>query len=189
MLEDKQQFLDVFKDYLVQEGIYVNYINNERKRFTVGHRGNNCKWRIHVSPLQDGLTYMIKPISNKHACAKTQYNPATSTAWIAKKLYEDVKAYPSMPVKYMAKLPIMRHGVVRDVQVVRKPTRIILNMIEGKHEKGYENLPKYLKMSKDTNPGSVTFTNWQQPEEDGQRPFFRGCSCVVMLARRVFEGL
>ncbi|KAJ8426207.1 hypothetical protein Cgig2_028297 [Carnegiea gigantea] len=34
---------------------------------------------------------------------KTQYNPTTSAAWIAKKLYQDVRAYPSMPVKSMAK--------------------------------------------------------------------------------------
>ncbi|KAJ8448939.1 hypothetical protein Cgig2_030795 [Carnegiea gigantea] len=81
MFEDKKQFLDVFKDYL----------------------------RIHASPLQDGLTYMIKSISEKHSCAKTQYNPAASAAWIVKKLCEDVRAYPSTLVKFMAKLRMMRH--------------------------------------------------------------------------------
>ena len=91
-----------------------------------------------------------------------------------------------MPVKSMAKLLMLRHGVVRDVQVVRRARRIILNMIEGKHEEGYENLPKYLEMLKATNLGLVTFINWKQPEEAGQMPFFRGCSCVVMLARRGF---
>ncbi|KAJ8424219.1 hypothetical protein Cgig2_011630 [Carnegiea gigantea] len=66
--------------------------------------------------LYNGLTYMIKSISEKHSYAKTQYNPAASAAWIAKKLYEDVRAYPSMPVKSMAKLLMMRHGVLRDLQ-------------------------------------------------------------------------
>ena len=43
MFEDKKQFFDVFKNYLVQEGIYVNYIKNERKRFTAVHRSYNSK--------------------------------------------------------------------------------------------------------------------------------------------------
>jgi len=42
-LKIKKQFLNVLKDYLVQEGIYVNYIKNERKRFTAIYRGDNCK--------------------------------------------------------------------------------------------------------------------------------------------------
>ena len=78
-----------------------------------------------------------------------------------------------MPVKSMAKLLMMGHGVLRDLQVVRRARKIILNMIERKHKKGYENLPKYSEMLKATNLGSVTFIKWQQLEEAGQRPFFQ----------------
>ncbi|KAJ8431961.1 hypothetical protein Cgig2_024272 [Carnegiea gigantea] len=66
--------------------------------------------------LKEGDIYMIKSISEKYSCAKTQYNPAASADWISKKLYEDVRVYPSMLVKSMAKLLMMRHGVLRDLQ-------------------------------------------------------------------------
>ncbi|KAJ8445962.1 hypothetical protein Cgig2_001280 [Carnegiea gigantea] len=37
MFKDKTYFLDMFKDYLVQEGIYMNYIQMERRRFTAAY--------------------------------------------------------------------------------------------------------------------------------------------------------
>jgi len=90
-----------------------------------------------------------------------------------------------MLVKSMAKLLMIRHGVLRDLQVVRRARRIILNMIEGKHEEGYENLPKYLEILKAANLGLVTFIKWQQPEEAGQRPFFQR---LLMCCNAYKEG-
>ena len=43
-----------------------------------------------------------------------EYNPIVSACWIAKKLYEGVRAFLSMLVKSIAKLLMIRHGVVRE---------------------------------------------------------------------------
>ncbi|KAJ8448941.1 hypothetical protein Cgig2_030797 [Carnegiea gigantea] len=95
-------------------------IDRYERMYAGGTIGDNYKWRIHASPLLDGPSYMIKSTSEKHSCAKTQFNLTASVAWIAKKLYADVRAYPSMSVKSMAKLLMMRHGVLRDLQDRRR---------------------------------------------------------------------
>jgi len=47
---------------------------------------------------------MINVIRDNHTYAKTQYNLAASAAWIAKKLYEDLRAHPTIPVKAMTSI-------------------------------------------------------------------------------------
>ena len=108
---------------------------------------------------------MIKSICNKHSYAKTQYNPIALIACMVKRLYENFRAYPLIAVKSMSKLLMKRHGLVRDLHVTRRARRIILNIIEGKHEECYENLPKYLEILKAANLRLATYIKWEQPEE------------------------
>lgn len=42
MFVDKKTFLEVMRDYMVQEGFYIRFISNESKRYTTHCWGENC---------------------------------------------------------------------------------------------------------------------------------------------------
>ncbi|CAN6382124.1 unnamed protein product [Urochloa humidicola] len=74
--EDGDTFKKAIRQYAVLNEFEIAAPYSESTRYR-GHckgtksKGKKCKWRIHVSMLQDGKTWQIKRLYEKHTCAST----------------------------------------------------------------------------------------------------------------------
>ena len=84
----------VLKDYLNQENFNVIKIKNEKTKVTAICVGNGCPWRIHASPLLNGVTYMIKSFHSEHVCIRESEKTKATSTWMAEKLQSSLWAYP-----------------------------------------------------------------------------------------------
>nr|XP_033510665.1 uncharacterized protein LOC117275505 [Nicotiana tomentosiformis] len=121
-------FRDALKDYAIQEGMTLMRIKNEKSRCTVKCLLSGCSWRIHASPLPDGITYKTKSLKDEHGYTRDgdKIDEANST-WIAKKM-----------------------------QLWRAKCKA-LEEIEGSHKESYGNLAKYAEMFRESNPGRMDY--------------------------------
>ena len=54
------------KDFLIQEGVTIRRLKNEKSRVTCECANPTCKWRLHASPMTDNVTYRIKTYNGDH---------------------------------------------------------------------------------------------------------------------------
>jgi len=172
MFIDKASFLDVVRDYMVQEGIYMRYLKNEPTRYTGKCEGKSCDWRIHASLMPDGVTFQVKTIKGKHSCKRLLDNPAATYSWIARKLFDIVRAEPNISVKGISKILMTKYNLHKNANTIWRAKVKILGLVKGKHEEGFTLLAKYTEMIKASNPGSTCFIKWNEPICEGIRPVF-----------------
>ncbi|KAK4406421.1 hypothetical protein Sango_0648600 [Sesamum angolense] len=72
-----------FREFVLQEGFRIKRYRNETQRVTVGCDVKECSWRIHDSPLGDGVTFQIKKYSSVHMCIRPDNTKETSAKWMA----------------------------------------------------------------------------------------------------------
>ncbi|CAO2841349.1 unnamed protein product [Amaranthus hypochondriacus] len=100
IFESKTQFLNVLRDYCIQEGfsVSVDYVDN--KRYGASCLMRNCNWRIHASVVRDKVSWAIKKLEGEHAtCVRLEENPMVSSAWLCRHLLQDLEANPDVPVE------------------------------------------------------------------------------------------
>ncbi|XP_021744718.1 uncharacterized protein LOC110710695 [Chenopodium quinoa] len=79
----KKQFLEVFRDYCIQEGFAVSVDYADSQRYTTSCLINTCTWRIHASVLTDKVSWAIKKLEEEHTtCGRLEENPMVSSAWL-----------------------------------------------------------------------------------------------------------
>jgi len=170
---DKSSFLDVTRDYMVQEGIHFKIIKNEPYKYTAKCEDKNCSWRMHASILYDGSTYQVKTIKGSHSCNTLLDNPAATYRWIVSKLFENVRANPNMSVKGIKNALMEKYNLHKTHNTICKAKRVILDEIMGKHEEGFSLLASFTEMIKVVNPGSICYIKWKDAENEGSRPIFQ----------------
>ena len=56
------------------------------------HCGNGgCNWRVHASPLPDGVTYKIKTLRGPHTCVRDTFSDKATSTWLAKQLATEIR--------------------------------------------------------------------------------------------------
>ncbi|KAA8519515.1 hypothetical protein F0562_013771 [Nyssa sinensis] len=86
VFDNVDKFREALKDYVIQEGFQIIRDKNEKSRFTAHYGERGCKWRIHATPMIDGITYKIKKYCKDHSCIRNPRNVEANSSWIAKKL-------------------------------------------------------------------------------------------------------
>ncbi|KAL0367434.1 UNVERIFIED_CONTAM: hypothetical protein Sradi_3633500 [Sesamum radiatum] len=92
-------FRDALREFVIQEGFRMKRYRNETQRVTVGCDVKGCSWRIHASPLGDGITFQIKTYSSVHTCIWSDSTKEASAKWMALKLVNVLRDNISIDVK------------------------------------------------------------------------------------------
>ncbi|CAO2837925.1 unnamed protein product [Amaranthus hypochondriacus] len=112
IFESKTQFLDVLRDYCIQEGFVVSVDYVDTKRYGAICLMKNCNWRIHASVLRDKVSWAIKKLEGEHAtCGRLEENPMVSSAWLCRHLLQDLKANPYVLVESLQRLCMERYRI------------------------------------------------------------------------------
>ncbi|KAF8408008.1 hypothetical protein HHK36_007148 [Tetracentron sinense] len=92
------EFREALRDYVIQEGFEIVRDKNEKTWVTAHCSAEGCLWRIHASPLPDGVTFKIKTFQFEHTCVRGTKNTNATSTWIAKKLAKRLRANPDMKI-------------------------------------------------------------------------------------------
>ena len=104
IFNSKEHMREIFKEYTIQEGIVLKRVKNDRVRQTYRCTGDDCEWRAHGSCMIDGVTFMLKTLSDQHSCHRVYNNKEAKVKWIASKFEKLVKRNPSIDVKVISDL-------------------------------------------------------------------------------------
>lgn len=101
LFENVDKFREALRDYTIQEGCTIVRLKNEKSRVTCECGALDWNWRVHASPLPDGVTYMIKSYNREHTCLSGSKSVEANSTWIAKKLDASLRANPKMTLDAM----------------------------------------------------------------------------------------
>ncbi|KAL0464005.1 UNVERIFIED_CONTAM: hypothetical protein Slati_0288100 [Sesamum latifolium] len=89
----------VLREYVIQEGFQIMRLRNEKTRVTAHCASKDCPWRIHASPLADGVTFQIKTYVSTHTCVRSDSTKEASAIWIASKIENVLRENPGMKAR------------------------------------------------------------------------------------------
>ncbi|KAA8524279.1 hypothetical protein F0562_010702 [Nyssa sinensis] len=167
LFENVDKFREVLRDYTIQQGCSIIREKNEKAKVTAHYADSSCMWRIHASPLPDGVTYMIKTSKGEHTCMRLQSNSNANSSWIAKKLREAIKTNPDIKVDAMQTYLQKTYGIEASRMQLYKAKMRALDEIEGKHGSSYTMLPMIF----------IAFEALFKGFKVGCRPFIRIDGC------------
>ncbi|KAL0320373.1 UNVERIFIED_CONTAM: hypothetical protein Sradi_5298800 [Sesamum radiatum] len=147
-------FREVLKEYVIREGFQIKRIKNEKSRVTIVCAAEECSWRVHVSPLPDGETFMIKTLEGKHPCVRTDKIKEASVSWMANKLIDVSRENPDMKARGLRN-ETRKFGVTPPYMQLYRAKKMAIDIIEGGHASSYGLLSAYAKMVEKTNPKSL----------------------------------
>ncbi|XP_043695623.1 uncharacterized protein LOC122646191 [Telopea speciosissima] len=169
-----QQYRTHLKNYAIQEGFEIYRQKNERTRVNVVCANDGCPWRIHASLANDGKTFIVRTYADKHTCSgrKTKL-AAVNSRWIAAKLGPHIRADPNMPIKSMAAMIKVQYGLQPSKQQLYRARTIAKEEIEGNHARSFAQLPTYLDLIDEYNPGAVLKIQMEDRLDMNQNPMFK----------------
>ena len=91
-------FCENLRDYVVQECFKLIRDKNEKTRVTCHRRNDCCNWRIHASPLLDGVTFKIKTLNETHSWMRDSNSVEATLICLAKHLENEFKANLQMQI-------------------------------------------------------------------------------------------
>ncbi|KAL0400138.1 UNVERIFIED_CONTAM: hypothetical protein Sradi_2357100 [Sesamum radiatum] len=151
---DVNAFRDVLREFVIQEGFRMKRYRNETQRVTAGCDVKGCSWRIHASPLGDGVTFQIKTYSSVHTCIRSDSTKEATVKWMAIKLVNVLRDNISMDVKSI-RTELKKFGINPPYMQIYRARKKALEEIEGGHAESFAKLPYYAHMVSVTNEGSI----------------------------------
>ncbi|KAJ4951140.1 hypothetical protein NE237_027972 [Protea cynaroides] len=124
---------------VVDEGVQILYLKNEKSKVTVVCCKRRCTWRIHASPTPDHTTYCVnvKSFNPKHSCGRVDTNKAASATWIARKLTNRLKVDPHMSIKAMKVAICAKYRISPNDKMLYRARIIANEENEGSFSKSY----------------------------------------------------
>ncbi|XP_043720975.1 uncharacterized protein LOC122668481 [Telopea speciosissima] len=184
VFKNVKHFREVLQDYEVQEGFHTLKQRNEKARVTAICDEKGCSWRIHASPIEDGITFMIKSLNPHHSCTRFGTNKKVNATWIARKLDPNLKYDTDMSINVMKSHLKEKYNVEVQTMQLYRARWIAKQENEGSHSKSYAKLEAYGTVLKQRNPGTAFVIEYQNAEI--YRVEVNGVVTVIPQFKRMF---
>ncbi|KAH7838397.1 hypothetical protein Vadar_025863 [Vaccinium darrowii] len=156
----KEPYFGLEGEVILEEGRIFNNVDSFRACLEGLH---SCPWRIHASPLPNGITYKIKKLRSEHNCSRIVKNSDATSPWIAKKLLTSFRENPNMGIDTMQEKLAEMYGIECSRSQLYRAKRKCMDEIEGKGSNQYKLLPTYAVEVRKTNPGSYFKLQCERP--------------------------
>ncbi|CAN6352505.1 unnamed protein product [Urochloa humidicola] len=133
--EDRDTFMRAIRQYVILNEIEIAAPYNEAKRYRGFCKGKKCKWRIHASQLQDGKTWMIKKMPNKHYCrstSKVQNNCMANQFWVRDRVIQWLRQDPTIGASALKNKLEEKYLITLSYWIVYNGRQLALDEILGK---------------------------------------------------------
>ncbi|KAI9186441.1 hypothetical protein LWI28_017278 [Acer negundo] len=146
---------DVLKRYAIQEVFAMNKIKNDKCRYTVSCKNKTCDWRVHVSSLPDGVTFMVRNVAGGHIlCPMMTSNKKANARWVASVLQSTIHADPKLTAKSLKMTLLENYSVTCSSLTIYRAKKIVLNNMKSGHIAAYTKMKKYGNAIIAMNPGT-----------------------------------
>ncbi|GFY97440.1 hypothetical protein Acr_11g0017460 [Actinidia rufa] len=142
---------------------------------------NEDEWRIHASPLPEGITYKIKSLCGDHRCVRTVRNAEATSTWIAIKFLKALRANLSMTLEAIYDDLVEVYGVAASKMQIYIGKKQALEILEGNHAKSYGKLAQYAVEIRKANPGSWVKLELERISPNLNLPTFKSLLDEVAL--------
>ncbi|KAK2663285.1 hypothetical protein Ddye_001859 [Dipteronia dyeriana] len=156
---------------LVKEGIEFTRVKNDKVRQTYKCAANGYGWRAHASCMIDGVTFMLKTLSDQHDCHRVYNNKEAKVKWIASKFEKLVKSNPIIDVKVIGDLLRESFKVSVDIHRLYRAKNRALKELSNDHAQCFGYLMRYAYMLNQSNPGVAIHICTQDPQPKFQMMF------------------
>ena len=111
----------------------------------------------------DGVTFMLKTLSDQHDCHRVYNNKEAKVKWIASKFEKLVKRNPSIDVKVIGDLLRENYNVSVEIQKLYRAKSRALKELAKEHANCFRYLRRYAYMLNQSNPGVSVHICTQDP--------------------------
>lgn len=130
----------------------------------------------------------MKSYTPNHSCIRlTKHREATSD-WIAKKLEDNVKTNPDIPIDVMQDQLKKLYGIECDESRLFRARLRAKEGSQGSHALSYDKIPKYAEIIRQTNPGSLIKLACDRKSLTHQPNFKRLFFCLNSLRNGFLAG-
>ncbi|XP_057543517.1 uncharacterized protein LOC130821753 [Amaranthus tricolor] len=135
-------FLDVFRDYCIQEGFSVSVDHVDSKRYIARCLMRDCTWMIHASVLRDKVNWAIKKLEGEHAtCGRLEENPMVSSAWLCRQLLQYLETNLDVPIDLLQRLRMERYRIHVKLRLLYIVKSLAREQLHGGFAESYPALP------------------------------------------------
>ncbi|WVZ81087.1 hypothetical protein U9M48_028508 [Paspalum notatum var. saurae] len=168
--EDGDTFKKAIRQYAVLNEFEIAAPYSEATRYRghcKGFRSKNkpCGWRIHASQLQDGLTWQIKKLHNKHTCsstAKLDQNSMAANAWVRDRVIDTLREKPTTGAGALKAELEKKYNIKLSYYVVWDGRNMTLEELMGKWDDSFDDAFRFKAVVERTNPGSLVEISYEQ---------------------------
>ena len=133
----------------------MNKIKNDKCRYTVSCKNKTCDWRVHVSSLPDGVTFMVRTVTGGHIlCPRMTANKEANAKWVASVLQSTILADPKLTPKSLKRTLLENYSVTCSSLTIYRAKKIVLNNLKTDHIAAYAKMKKYGNAIIAMNPGT-----------------------------------
>ncbi|KAL0333133.1 UNVERIFIED_CONTAM: hypothetical protein Scaly_2214800 [Sesamum calycinum] len=137
-----------------KEGFKVMRMRNEKKRVTAHCSVKDCPWRVHASPLADGVTFQVKTYVPNHTCVRSDPTKEASAEWIASKIESVLRENPGMKARGIRN-ELKKFGVNPQYMQIYRAKKKAMESIEGSYAESFGRMSYYADLVLEKNEGSV----------------------------------
>ncbi|KAF9608794.1 hypothetical protein IFM89_011563 [Coptis chinensis] len=153
-LEDCRDF---FKFKAIKQKFSFRQHRNDKVRYILLCKDEECKWTITAIIARDGHTFILRKYNDEHTCEtneKNKYCQATSP-WVAKHFQDKVRDHPNYKPKDLEADMFTKFGVEISYWTAWSARTLILENLNGNYEEGFALVTELCRQIKKDNPGSI----------------------------------
>ncbi|XP_042487523.1 uncharacterized protein LOC122067749 [Macadamia integrifolia] len=196
-LEDEDMsFSEGEEEIGIKSGFAILRRKNEKSRVTVVYAAPRCTWRIHASPADGEITYMIKSMCKEHRCSRAKENKDIISIWIASHLATQLKADPDMKTSAMAAYFMENFQVKIPYITLYRAKKIVIGVNEESNANSFAKLPSYGEILRERNQGSLFKLQFHERKVMSDPPifervfvYFKACINGFLKGCRPFIGV
>ncbi|KAK2651519.1 hypothetical protein Ddye_011375 [Dipteronia dyeriana] len=166
IFNSKEHVREIFNEYAIQEEIEFKRVKKDKLRQTYKCRVDGYE---HASCMIDGVTFILKILSDQHDCHRVYNNKDAKVKWIASKFEKLVKSNPCIDVKMIDDL--LRESYKVSVDIRYRAKNKALKELAKDHAKCFGYLRRYAYILNQSNPGVAVHIYTQDPQPIFQRMF------------------
>ncbi|KAJ9566147.1 hypothetical protein OSB04_002113 [Centaurea solstitialis] len=172
-----------FKFSFVDSDIDVPVNLDIRFRCEVMTSEEACPWVLHVSPVRNEETWMVKTYTDTHKCLQTRAVNACTASFLADHIVQTIAPNPEILIRAVKEQLEKKYAVSVSVVKSFRAKTMALNKLRGDYAQQYGLLRRYLLEVKRTNPDTTVKIDVEPPIDPSSptRQFKRVYICLGPL--------
>ncbi|XP_076924475.1 uncharacterized protein LOC143586914 [Bidens hawaiensis] len=186
--ENVKEFRIALAHYAITKGFSYYIEKSEPKRVTARCFDLKCKWRIHASLMQDGITFEVKKLVDIHSCTRSNKGAAKveTQGWVASVIIDKLKSDGDVSPTKLQKWIMKNYDVDVPYMKVHRGKEQAQASMYGKWDDSFLKINDYKEELLKRNPGSVVEVDYET--KGNKKLFLRFFVSLIACSKGFLDG-